>query len=176
LTKSSSRREIRARCECIEELTLPSPLWGRGEGGEGVSIPEVEADTDRRRPHSKRTSRSIARGPKQISRARESRQSATKAEDLAWDLLRQLRKNGFLFRRQQPAGHYIVDFCCLKERLIIELDGSAHAQPSQEVRDAKRDERLRDMGYRVARFSNGMVLSAQEEFVKRVLRLLRNAR
>jgi len=28
------------------------------------------------------------------------------------------------------------------------------------------------MGYRVARFSNSMVLSAQEEFVKRALRLL----
>ena len=66
-----------------------------------------------------------------------------------------------------------MDFCCLEERLIVELDGSVHAQPSQVRRDAKRDEWLRRLGYRVVRFPNGLV-SVPEEFVKRVLRVLTN--
>jgi very-short-patch-repair endonuclease len=124
---------------------------------------------ERNRP--KHTSRSFARSPQQIDRARELRQTATEAEKIAWRPLRGLRQKGFPFRRQQPVGKCVVDFCCLEQRLIVELDGSVHAQPSQAGRDAKRDEWLRALGYRVARFPNGIVLDAPEEFVERVLRL-----
>ena len=116
----------------------------------------------------KRTRRSFARTQQQIERARELRQAATEAEKIAWRLLRGFRGDGLVFRRQHPVQRYVVDFCCLEERLIIELDGSVHAQPSQAARDAKREDSLRCLGYTVARFPNGIVLSAPEEFVKRV--------
>jgi very-short-patch-repair endonuclease len=66
-------------------------------------------------------------------------------------------------------GKCVVDFCCPQKRLIVELDGSVHAQPSQAVRDARRDKYLRRLGYTVFRLPNGIVLSAPEEFTKRVL-------
>jgi very-short-patch-repair endonuclease len=163
-------------------MKIPQAPWGersetqtklspRPFGGEGVEQRDGE-----QRWIAKGHARSALLDPlpearKQVNRARELRQASTEAEDRAWQLLRDLRQDGLLFRRQQAVGKCIVDFCCLKQRLIIELDGSAHAQPSQQRRDAKRDLRLRALGYRVARFSNGMVLSAPEEFVKRVLQV-----
>ena len=68
-----------------------------------------------------------------------------------------------------------MDFCCLEERLILELDGSIHAQPSQGARDGKRDEWLRRLGYTVVRFPSGLV-SVPEEFDKRVLCVLTKLR
>jgi uroporphyrinogen-III synthase len=121
-------------------------------------------ETQRFRRH-----RSLARGPVQIARARDLRQTETASEQAAWRLLRNLRLKGFKFRRQHPVGQYIVDFCCPQRRLIIELDGSVHGQPSQAKRDTMRDARLRRMGYKVARFPNGMVLAAPELFVEKVL-------
>jgi very-short-patch-repair endonuclease len=133
-------------------------------------------DDHSRRMRQKRAHRSYARGPKQTGRARHLRQAATEAEKIAWQLLRNLRSRGFVFRRQQPVATCIADFCCQQERLIIELDGSFHAQPSQSARVARRDIRIRHLGYRVERFSNGMVLNAPEEFISRILRLVADLR
>ena len=32
------------------------------------------------------------------------------------------------FRRQVPIGRYVADFACLATRLVIEIDGSQHAE------------------------------------------------
>jgi very-short-patch-repair endonuclease len=53
----------------------------------------------------------------------------------------------------------------------VELDGSVHGQPSQAKRDLCRDAHLRNLGYTVARFPNGIVLDAPELFVAKVMRL-----
>jgi very-short-patch-repair endonuclease len=66
-------------------------------------------------------------------------------------------------------GPYIVDFCCPQRRLIVELDGGVHAQPSQTRRDASRDRKLRSLGYTVMRLPNGIVMEAPELFVSKVL-------
>jgi very-short-patch-repair endonuclease len=66
-------------------------------------------------------------------------------------------------------GRYVVDFCCPQRRLIVELDGSVHAQPGQTQRDASRDAELRRMGYTVTRFPNGIVMEAPELFASKVL-------
>jgi uroporphyrinogen-III synthase len=123
-------------------------------------------ETQRFRRH-----RSLARGPVQIARARDLRQTETASEQAAWRLLRNLRLKGFKFRRQHPVGQYIVDFCCPQRRLIIELDGSVHGQPRQARRDTMRDAHLARMGYTMARFPNGMVLQAPELFVEKVLNM-----
>ena len=67
---------------------------------------------------------------------------------------------------------YIVDFYCPQRRLVVELDGSVHSQPSQAKQDLQRDARLKNLGYSVARFPNGIVLEAPEQFVDKVLRLV----
>ena len=142
---------------------LPSPPWGRGAGGEGVDAVKPETT----QPYRQR--RSLARSEAQITSARELRRDETESEKIAWRLLRTFRFKGFKFRRQYAMGRYIVDFCCPQRRLIVELDGSVHAQPSQTRRDASRDAELKRMGYTVIRFPNGMVLEAPELFEEKVL-------
>ena len=63
----------------------------------------------------------------------------------------------------------MVDFCCAERRLVIELDGSIHSQPSQSLKDWTREQYLKRQGYSVARFPNGIVLEAPEIFVRKVL-------
>ena len=116
-----------------------------------------------------RQRRSLARSEAQIARARELRRNETESEEVGWRLLRTLRFRGFKFRRQYAVGPYIVDFCCPQRRLIVELDGSVHAQPSQTRRDASRDAQLKRMGYTVMRLPNGIVMEAPELFVRKVL-------
>ena len=119
----------------------------------------------------RRKERSLARSVRQIARARELRRNETESEEIAWRLLRGLRVKGFRFRRQYAVGQCIVDFCCPQQRLIVELDGSAHAQPGQAAQDKRRDAHLSRTGYTVARFPNGIVLQAPELFVDKVLKL-----
>jgi very-short-patch-repair endonuclease len=109
------------------------------------------------------------RNPTRIERGRALRRTATEAETSAWYLLRKLRLKGFKFRRQHTIGNFVVDFCCAERRLVIELHGSIHSQPSQALKDRTRDQYLQRQGYTVARFPNGMVLQAPEIFVEKVL-------
>jgi len=64
--------------------------------------------------------------------------------------------NGYKFRRQRPIGRYIVDFVCLEQKLIIELDGGQHAK--QREYDAHRDRWLGEQGYELLRFWDHDVL------------------
>jgi very-short-patch-repair endonuclease len=63
---------------------------------------------------------------------------------------------GVKFRRQHPLGNYIADFACLNPKLIIELDGSQHAE--QADYDAARDAFFRSRGFEVIRFSTNAPL------------------
>ena len=56
---------------------------------------------------------------------------STDQERELWRTLRAKRFGGFKFRRNHPIGPYFADFCCVKQRLIIELDGSQHGEPEQ---------------------------------------------
>jgi very-short-patch-repair endonuclease len=89
--------------------------------------------------------------PRMRGFARNLRQAATPHEKKLWELLRSRRFIGFRFRRQVPIGPYIADFVCYGRRLIIELDGSQHADdPTDAVRDAE----LTRRGFRVLRIWN----------------------
>ena len=102
-----------------------------------------------------------------LSRARRLRQAETEAERIAWKILRNRQQKGYKFRRQQPIDEFIVD-CCFELRLIIELDGSFHSQPSRRSRDEARDRHLRAQGFRVLHFPNGLLLRSPEEFVQKM--------
>ncbi len=60
-----------------------------------------------------------------MHRAGELRKESTPAESKLWAYLRGKKLNGVSFRRQHAIGNYIVDFVSLKQKLIIELDGTA---------------------------------------------------
>jgi len=92
---------------------------------------------------------------KNLNRAKSLRYNQTDAEGLLWHYLRKKQLDGHKFRRQQPVGPYIVDFACLPEKLLIELDGGQHAE--QETYDEQRDQFLQSQGYRVLRFWNNEV-------------------
>src|SRR5579872_7019358 len=91
-------------------------------------------------------------------RARDLRQDQPLAERILWSLVRNRQLDGFKFRRQVPIGRYFADFACIEARLIVELDGSQHAD--QVEYDEARTRDLRQFGFRVIRFWNGSVLHA----------------
>jgi very-short-patch-repair endonuclease len=82
------------------------------------------------------------------------RTSMTDAERKLWWVLR-ARGAGSKFRRQVPLGPYVVDFVRFESKLIVEVDGSQHADNR---RDVVRDRYFTDQGYRVLRFWNTDVL------------------
>jgi very-short-patch-repair endonuclease len=87
-------------------------------------------------------------------RARALRKRMTPQEVKLWLRLRALRPLGFHFRRQAPKAGFIVDFACLRHRLIVEVDGGQHGLDDGRRRDAERDRRLTADGFRVMRFWN----------------------
>jgi len=103
-----------------------------------------------------------------VQTARHLRKSVTPAEEQAWWLLRDRRLSGLKFRRQYPAGRYILDFYCAQAHLAVELEGTVHAQASQMRKDRAKDAYLRRMGIRVLRLPNGMVLQDPETFLRRI--------
>ena len=93
-----------------------------------------------------------------ITRARALRHQATPAEVVLWVKLRDRSLANAKFRRQVPAGPYILDFAAKSHRLIIEVDGETHAVGDRPARDARRDTWLKGKGWRVLRFTNREVL------------------
>jgi len=93
------------------------------------------------------------------SRARAMRAEPTDAERQLWYVLRDRRMQTLKFRRQAPVGPYIVDFLCVAHRLVVEADGSQHAESRH---DAVRDAWLAREGYAILRFSNRDILTARE--------------
>ena len=95
-------------------------------------------------------------------RAKEMRREPELYERRLWKLLRDRRLDGLKFRRQFRIGRYIVDFICLRHRLIIEADGPQH---EDQIQDAARDGWLKAEGFRVLRFSNQQIENRSHEVV-----------
>ena len=75
---------------------------------------------------------------KTVEHARRLRREMTLPEGLLWRELRR-RPGGFKFRRQHPAGTYVLDFFCAEVRVAIEVDGFAHDTGDRPERDSARD-------------------------------------
>ena len=101
--------------------------------------------------------------------ARRLRRDMTVDERKLWSELRDLRRQGFHFRRQAPFDRYILDFVCFSARLVIEVDGIQHTLPDARLRDAERDAFLRHEGFEVLRFTNGEVTETLDGVVLEVL-------
>jgi len=99
------------------------------------------------------------------NRAKQLRQTMTRAETLLWRYIKAHGLDGLGFRRQVPMGAYILDFACHSARLVIELDGESHDFVSRQKQDRHRDAWLEGQGYAVRRFSNEDVITNLEGVV-----------
>ena len=104
--------------------------------------------------------------------ARHLRKNETIAEKRLWKELRKLRAQGYHFRRQHPVEDFIVDFACLSQMLIIEVDGIQHFETEHLKADAARDARMQWLGWRALRFKNGDVANAVDGVFLEVLAAL----
>ena len=93
-----------------------------------------------------------------VYRARKLRAEMTVPERLLWKHLRQ-RPSGLKFRRQHPIGPYIVDFCCLQSKFVVEVDGAVHDNSAQVAYDERRNQFIKENGFRVLRVSAKRVLA-----------------
>ena len=76
------------------------------------------------------------------------------------------------FRRQMPIDSFVVDFCCIEVRLIVELDGGQHADEKASYDDL-RTRQLKALGFRVVRFWNSEMLQETEGVIQEIGRMLR---
>lgn len=95
----------------------------------------------------------------------EMRNNPTPAEEKLWQVLKG-NNLGCHFRRQHIIGKFIVDFVCLENNLVIEVDGDVHDY--QKEADQERTEFLEGSGFRVVRFKNEEVLNNLDDVVSRI--------
>ena len=88
------------------------------------------------------------------ARARNLRASQTSAEAKLWQALRNRRLARWKFRRQHAIDRYVVDFVTLDGKLIVEVDGVTHAEPSELARDKARSDVLESCGFHIVRVTN----------------------
>jgi very-short-patch-repair endonuclease len=93
------------------------------------------------------------------------RREPTEAEHALWLLLRNWRLAAYKFRRPVPIDHFIADFVCFTARLIVEADGSQHADNAY---DWARDTYLKAQGFRLLRLWNNDILARPEQVLEAV--------
>jgi very-short-patch-repair endonuclease len=94
-------------------------------------------------------------GLQMLERARSLRRDMTPQERLLWSQLRDRRLGGFKFRKQMWLAGYIADFACTEARLVVEADGSQHAEDA--AYDAVRLAAFASIGWRTLRFWNNEI-------------------
>ena len=103
-----------------------------------------------------------------IAKARKLRRTMSLPEVLLWQELRK-RQGGLKWRKQHPAGPFILDFVCLEARLAVEVDGEAHGRGANPAHDETRDEWLMAQGYRTLRIPAREILRNMEDALAYIL-------
>jgi len=94
-------------------------------------------------------------GRRMLGRARQLRREMTPQEAILWRQLRGRRFEGVKFRRQMWLGGFIANFACPEGRLVIEADGSQHADDADY--DGAREAAFARLGWRTLRFWNNEI-------------------
>jgi very-short-patch-repair endonuclease len=100
------------------------------------------------------------------------RKSLTDAERKLWGRLRG-EQLGSKFRRQHPFENFILDFVCLEKMIVVEVDGSQHAE--EKTYDEARTRILVDAGCQILRFWNNEVLNQTDEVVQSIWNALHSS-
>nr|WP_157013574.1 DUF559 domain-containing protein [Sphingomonas parapaucimobilis] len=103
-----------------------------------------------------------------VQKARALRRDLTLPEVVLWRVLRE-RPEGLRFRRQHPAGAYVLDFYCPAARLAVEVDGEVHECGDRPERDARRDAVLAEHGVAVLRIPARDVLRNLDSVVRYIV-------
>ena len=111
--------------------------------------------------------------PKKTTFAKHLRRNQTSAEQLVWSELRGRRCGGYKFRRQVPLDKYVVDFLCVAQKLIIEIDGPSHED--SEDYDSNRTSILESMGYHIIRLTNEDIYEDLDASLETIWYALENA-
>ena len=147
-TIAARRSPLSRKGRGFKSETQPSPL-----AGEGGALAPGEGALNRT-----------------LNFAKTMRHDMTDSETKLWQELRAHRFESYKFKRQQPIGKYIADFVCLKQRLIVEVDGSQHDGSGH---DKVRDEWLSSQDFRVLRFWNVDDLTAMDGVLIAILSALK---
>jgi len=112
-------------------------------------------------------------GPRRsVKLARKLRSEMSPPEVLLWCELRK-RPGGLKFRRQHPAGLYVLDFYCAAAALAIEVDGFAHDSMRAVRADSARSRFLRSQGVATLRVPAKVVLEDVNVAVVRIVEVCR---
>ena len=151
----------------------PLPLSPAG-GGRGVGPPSATEHSAEREcpPPTPSREREGSRKPRfrlgrPTAMAKHLRNNTNDIEDALWQQLRRSQLGGFKFSRQIPRAGAYPDFICRRLNLVVELDGSQHA--NAKAYDARRTVRLEEQGHTVIRFWNSDVLTNIEGVLKSIL-------
>jgi len=142
-----------------------------GAWDHGSSPPQSGGEVARAKPETERGTpdQPSRRSPDKIARARELRHGDNQAEAILWNELKAKRLGGYKFVRQMPIGPYFADFVCRSQKLVVELDGSQHAESAY---DRRRDEFMRGEGFSVLRFWNVDALKNSKSVCETILAAL----
>ena len=88
--------------------------------------------------------------------------------------LRRKSAGGLKFRRQHPAGPYVLDFYCDSAKLAVEVDGFVHVTGDHPERDARRDAWLVQRGIRTLRIDSRDVRDELDGVVALIVAVARN--
>jgi very-short-patch-repair endonuclease len=97
------------------------------------------------------------------------RNASTDAERLLWRHLRGRQLDGCKFRRQHPFGDFILDFVCLERMIVVELDGSQHAEKVEA--DVLRTTFLERAEFVVLRFWNNQIFEDMDGVLEMIWRV-----
>ena len=98
------------------------------------------------------------------------RQQPITCERILWSKLRNRRLGGYKFRRQHSIGNYIVDFCSLEIKLIIEVDGATHSTAKELSNDKLREGYFKAQGLYIKRFYNNDVKNNINDVLNDILK------
>lgn len=101
-----------------------------------------------------------------LRRADEMRKGMTAAESKLNTALGDPKNELPVFHAQHVIFPYIVDFACLDNQLIIEVDGSTHDFSRDS--DALRENELTKLGFKILRFTNGDVIAGLEAVIQKI--------
>jgi len=102
--------------------------------------------------------------------ARTLRKDSTKAEKLAWELLRDRKFKDYKFRRQHVIEGFVLDFYCHELKLGVEIDGKIHLK--RKDYDRLRQEIIESEGINIIRITNKELLNKKRSILEKIEKTL----
>jgi len=102
------------------------------------------------------------------------RNNSTLSEILLWNKIKNRALNGYLFNRQKPLDHYIVDFYCQALKLVIEIDGSSHNHSEAYLSDMKRQNALEKLDLKFIRFHDIDVKRNMDNVIRTIVAFIKD--